>query len=226
MRNMDSDFSMNDLTHTLKMKKICCMFILLSVIFLFVASLGDTEDCLSHTFPSKDQENHIRLLNQMSSSQIETMSRVYSDFRILKFCSGRFSGGDRDELVLGVWWKCEVHRVGLIWNQNRWEVHIIDDEIEKDKKVSRSHPMKWQYTFSKEDFSGRMKCGIESEFRDNSDLTYALGDKPFFDLKEKGFQNNKPVCFATSDVYNNWDCVVYSPQDKRFLLWFQQAHAD
>ncbi len=216
------------------MKKICCIFILLSIIFVFAASIAGTEDHLSHTFTSKDQENHINLLKQMSSSQIKAISRVYPDFRILKLCSGRFSGGDRDELVLGVWkpvktkewWKREVHRVGLIWNQNRWEVHIIDDEIEKDKKVSRSYPMKWQYTFNNNGFSGEMKCGIDSEFRDNSDLTYALGDKPFFDLKEKGFQNNKPVCFATSDVYNNWDCVVYSPKDKRFLLWFQQAHAD
>jgi hypothetical protein len=226
MRTMDSDFSMNGLTHTLKMKKVCCMFVLLSVIFLFVASMANAGDCLSHTFTSKDQENHIDLLKQMSSSQIETLSKVYPDFRILKLCSGRFGGGDRDELVLGVWWKCEVHRVGLIWNQNRWEVHIIDDEIEKDKKASRSYPMNWQYTFDNKGFSGEMKCGIDSEFRDNSDLTYALGDKPFSDLKEKGFQNNKPVCFATSDVYNNWDCVVYSPEDKRFLLWFQQAYAD
>ncbi len=86
--------------------------------------------------------------------------------------------------------------------------------------------MHWQYAFSDNGFSGEMKCGIDSEFRGNSDLTHALGDVPFFDRKEKGLQNNKPVCYATSDVYNNWDCVVYSPADKRFLLWFQQAHAD
>jgi len=189
---------------------------------------------MSHTLTSKDQENHINLLSKMSSSQIKALSAVYPDYRILKLCSGRFSGGDRDELILGVWkpvkindWrKREVHRVGLIWNQNRWEVHIIDDEIENDKKVSRSYPMQWQYTFNNYGFSGEMKCGIDSEFRDHSDLTYALGDKPLFDLQEKGLQNNKPVCFATSDIYNNWDCVVFSPKDKRFLLWFQQAHSD
>ncbi len=216
------------------MKKKWYIFVLLSIIFVFVASIARTEDQGSRTFTSKDQENHINLLKQMSSSQIEAISRVYPDFRILKLCTGRFSGGDRDELVLGIWnpvnskirGKREVHRVGLIWNQNRWEVHIIDDEIEKDKEISRSYPMQWQCTFNKNGFSGQMKCGIDSEFRDNSDLTYALGDKPFFDLKEKGLQNNKPVCFATSDVYNNWDCVVYSPKDKRFRLWFQQAHAD
>jgi len=114
----------------------------------------------------------------------------------------------------------------MIWNQDRWEVHLIDNEIKKDDKISNSFPMEWQYTFNEKGFSGDMKCGIDSEFRDNSDLSYALGDKPFFDLNEEGLRNNKPVCFATSDVYNNWDCVVYSPKDKRFRLWFQQAHAD
>ena len=216
------------------MKKNWYIFVLLFIIFVFVASIATTEDHMSRTFTSKDQENHINLLKQMSPSQIEAISRAYPDFRILKLCTGGFSGGDRDELVLGIWkpakskvWgKREVHRVGSIWNQNRWEAHIIDDEIEKDKKVSRSYPMQWQYTFNNNGFSGEMKCGIDSEFRDNSDLTYALGDKPFFDLTEKGLQHNKPVCFATSDVYNNWDCVVYSPKDKRFRLWFQQAHAD
>jgi hypothetical protein len=86
--------------------------------------------------------------------------------------------------------------------------------------------MSWQYTFNKTGFSGAMKCGVGSEFRENSDLSYVLGDKPFFDLKENGLSDNKPVCFATSDVYNNWDCVVYSPKEGRFRLWYQQVHAD
>lgn len=159
---------------------------------------------------------------------------MYPDFRILKLCAGRFSGADRDELVLGIWrpreskdrLQREVHRIGLIWNKKTWEIHIIDDEIEKDKGISRSFPMQWQYGFNEKGFSGEMKCGIASEFNEKSDLTYALGDKPFFALKEKGLLNNKPVCFATDSVYNNWDCVVYSPTDGRFLLWYQQAHAD
>jgi hypothetical protein len=71
-----------------------------------------------------------------------------------------------------------------------------------------------------------MKCGLGSGIEGDPNLTYNLGDKPFFDLKEKGLSNNKLVCFATDDVYNNWDCVVYSPKDGRFRLWFQQAHAD
>ncbi len=97
--------------------------------------------------------------------------------------------------MLGIWKplesknkrKRDVHRVGLIWNGKAWEVHVIDDEIEKDRDVSRSFPMQWQYAFNEKGFPWKMKCGIESEFRDGSDLTFALGDKPFFDLKRKGF---------------------------------------
>jgi len=210
------------------------IFVLFAIIFVFVASIATAEHRMPHTLTSKDQENHTNLVKQMSSDQIKVLSRTYPNFRILKLCSGRFSDGDRDELVLGIWiplkskesGKREVLRIGMIWNQDRWEAHLIDDEIKKDDKISNSFPMEWQYTFNDKGFSGDMKCGIESEFRDNSDLSYSLGDKPFFDLNEEGLRNSKPVCFATSDVYNNWDCVVYSPKDKRFRLWFQQAHAD
>jgi hypothetical protein len=86
--------------------------------------------------------------------------------------------------------------------------------------------MKWQYVFDGNGFSGELKCGIDSGIEDDPDLTHALGDKPFFDLEEAGLSNNKRVCFPTDDVYNNWDCIVYSPKDARFRLWFQQAHAD
>ena len=71
-----------------------------------------------------------------------------------------------------------------------------------------------------------MKCGRASGIEGDPDPTYSLGDKPLFDLEEAGLSNNKRVCFATHDVYNNWDCVVYSPKDGRFRLWFQQAHSD
>ena len=103
-------------------------------------------------------------------------------------------------------------------------MHIIDDEIEKDEDVSRSFPMNWQYKMDQNGFAGDMKCGVE--LGKDSDLSGALGDKPFFDLKESGLHKSTPVCFATSDTYNNWDCVVYSPKDGRFRLWYQQAHAD
>lgn len=215
------------------MIKNCASLVLLIMLGLS-AGTARADEFTPHVLTPADQKNHARFAKQLSLDQVNALSGMYPDFRILELCSGRFSGADRDELVLGIWkpleskdrWKREVHRVGLLWNGKAWDVHVIDDEIEKDKEISRSFPMHWQYRFSEKGFSGGIKCGIESEFTADSDLTYALGDKPFFDLKEKGLFNNKPVCFATDDVYNNWDCVVYSPKDGRFRLWFQQAHAD
>lgn len=198
------------------------------------AEIGMAEEPMQHALTPHDQQHHAELIKQLSADQLITLSSIYPDFRLLKLCSGRFSGASRNELVLGLWkpvaseviGKREVHRVGLIWNANAWEVHVIDDEIALDNDLSRSFPLRWHYTFNKNGFLGDMKCGIASEFTETSDLTYALGDTPFFDLKENGLVNITPVCFATDDVYNNWDCVVYSPPDGRFRLWFQQAHAD
>ena len=196
--------------------------------------IASAETGAAHVLTPSGVRNHTRLLQQLSSDQVEALKGKYPGFRILKMCSGHFSGADRGEVVLGLWkpedsksaWKREVHRVGLIWERNRWVVHVIDDEIKEDENISSSFPMKWQYSFTKSGFSGDLKCGIDKEFKGDSNLTYALGDKPFFDLNKEGLKKNKPVCFATSDTYNNWDCIVYSPKQGRFRLWFQQAHAD
>lgn len=208
--------------------------IVIVIIFGFAASNARTEDLAPHTLTSTDQVNHLNLLKQLSPDQVKALSGIYPDFRLLMLCSGRFSGADRDELVLGIWkpqdskpnWKREVHRVGLIWTSSGWDVHIIDDELENDEEISLVFPMKWQYAFSANGFSGEIKCGLDSGIEGDPNLTYDLGDKPFFDLKEKGLSNHKLVCFATDNVYNNWDCIVYSPKEGRFRLWFQQAHAD
>jgi hypothetical protein len=216
------------------MKSDSITFLVLFIILGFSAPSARTEDAAPHALTSTDQVNHLDLLKQMSSGQVEALSGVYHGFRVRKLCSGRFSGADRDEPVLGIWrprdsrdwWKREVHRVGLIWGPSGWKVHIIDDEIEKDEDISRSFPMKWQYAFNANGFSAQMKCGLDSGIEGDPDLTHRLGDEPYFDLEEKGLSKNKLVCFATDDVYNNWDCVVYSPQDGRFRLWFQQAHSD
>jgi len=216
------------------MKNNWLTYFLLFITLGFAASNARTEDPAPLTLTSTDQANHLTLLKQMSSEQVKALSDIYPDFRILKLCSGRFSGADRDELVSGIWkpqdskqwWKREVHRIGLIWGPSSWEVHIIDDELEKDEEIGLAFPMIWQYAFNANGFSAEMKCGLDSGIEGDPNLTYDLGDKPFFDQKEKGLSSNKLVCFATDVVYNNWDCVVYSPKDGRFRLWFQQAQAD
>jgi hypothetical protein len=180
------------------------------------------------------EQGHRDRLQQLSTAQIAALNQVYPGFRILTSCVGRFSRRGANELVLGIWkpglsdrpGTRAVHRVGLIRSQQGWQVHIIDDEIEKDRALSRSFPMHWQYSLSNTEFTGPLKCGIESEFSQNSDLKYSKGNHPLFDLKKAGLQRNKVVCFATSDVYNNWDCLVYSPKVRRFRLWYQQVYAD
>lgn len=203
-------------------------------IFIWALPMKNIAQTDSKRLPTAAEKAHSNLVKQLSGDQVEALSKIYPDFRILAVCAGTFSGADRNELVLGVWkpvetkqkWKSEVHRVGLIWNRAAWEVHIIDDEIEKDKALSRSYPMNWEYSLDDNGFVAGTKCGIETEFRKDSDLTFALGDRPFFNRKKLGLGKNKVVCFATSDVYNNWDCVIYSPKEGRFRLWYQQAHAD
>lgn len=86
--------------------------------------------------------------------------------------------------------------------------------------------MSWQYHLEDQGFVGDMTCGVESEFGPDSDLTMTLGDKPLFELKPLGLNQTQVVCFATDEVHNNWDRIVYSPQEDRFRLWFQQVHAD
>jgi hypothetical protein len=175
-----------------------------------------------------DRKDHQIFLQRLSPGQQKALTKVYPGFQILSLCSGRYSGGDKDELVMGIWkpvespnwWKREVHRVGLIWQRKSWVVHIIDDEIEKDKALSRSSPMTWAYSITDKGFVGGMKCHV------NLAKDPDLHKKPFFSLRSKGLQKNKTVCFATSDVYNNWDCLVFSPKNNRFRLWYQQVYAD
>ncbi|HAM36129.1 MAG TPA: hypothetical protein DEB40_02635 [Elusimicrobia bacterium] len=207
------------------------VFIFAAIMIGALPKYIEAADAMGEPLPASVQETHRKLSSQLSPKQTKALVAIFPDFRLLKLCAGRFSGGDGDELVLGIWkpmasdkrWKRDVHRVGLIRSGSRWSVHVIDDELEKDKDISRSFPMSWQYAVIEKGFVADMRCGVE--LGKDPDIG-VLDDKPFFDLNEKGLLNNSPVCFSTSDTYNNWDCVVYSPKDKRFRLWFQQAHAD
>lgn len=184
--------------------------------------------------PDRVEGAHRDLVEQLSADQVALLSRAYPGFRLVRACSGHFSGVDTTETVLGLWkpldaaqpTKPAVRRVGLIWSGTAWDLHAIDDELETDQTVSRSFPMRWYYTLEEGGFAGGMKCGAESEIARDPDLSRVLGDKPLFDLESKGLQNNTIVCFATDGVYNNWDCLVFSPADGRFRLWFQKAHAN
>ena len=73
--------------------------------------------------------------------------------------------------------------------------------------------MKWQYTFRDHGFSGAWKCGTESEFKENSDLTHALGDEPFFDLTDNLRSRGRKTA---KDVYNCRGFVAHHTTD----AWF------
>lgn len=183
-----------------------------------------------HVLTPTDQARHAAFLHHLSPGQSAALARRYPDFRILAACPGGFSGAAReDERVLGLWSPLappaggsEVHRVALIAHGQTWAVHDLDEEGRRDDPYLQP----WQYAFRANGFVGPMKCGIVGEFTAGSDLTDVLGDKPRFDLKGLRLANPKPVCFATDDVYNNWDCFVYDPAAGRFRLWYRQAHAD
>lgn len=210
--------------------------LLLLLSLCFASPLAAGQAAPESAFPALAEKRHRELIPQLTADQQKALAKVYPGFRLVSVCPGNFSGQGSGagvaEKVLGVWkplptsqaWKSPVHRVGLIWGQGHWEVHLIDEEIEKDASLSHSFPMKWQYQLDAKGFAGPTKCGVRSEFRPGSDLTGQ--DKPFFDLKQQGLARNQVICFATDDVYNNWDCLVYSPKDKRFRLWYQQVHAD
>lgn len=203
------------------------------VFALLLAVLADAlaADAGPRVLSPIEQARHAALLRQLSPAQTVALARAYPDFRILVACPGSFSGTGRDdERVLGLWSPPvhqpvggdDVHRVALIAHGPQWSVHDIDEEGRLDQPNLQA----WQYAFLPSGFAGPIKCGIADEFSAASDLTYELGDRPFFDLKALNLSHNKPVCFATSDVYNNWDCFVYDPGAGRFRLWYQQAHAD
>lgn len=184
-----------------------------------------------HSLAPTDQARHVAFLHHLAPGQAAALGHRYPDFRILASCEGSFSGAAReDERVLGLWsargtdaaGEAAVHRVALIADGQAWAVHDLEEDGRKDDPYLPP----WQYAFRPQGFAGPMKCGTTGEFTASSDLTRLLGDVPFFDRETRALANNKPVCFATDDAYNNWDCFVYVPAAGRFRLWYRQAHAD
>lgn len=181
----------------------------------------------AHSIVSLNKQYSKRLLPE----QARVLAEDYPDFQVVDLCSGHFSGADAHELVLAVLSsarkgsriKWNVHRIGLIRDRSKWVVHNIDKELQLDADISRSLPMHWTYALTNNDFASYFQCGLDLK---TDKQIGVLGDKPFFDRTKLGLQENTVVCFGTSSTYNNWDCVIYSPKDDRFRLWFQQAHAD
>jgi hypothetical protein len=170
---------------------------------------------------------HGRLASQLSAEQSDALSALHPGFQVLSVCSGRFSGGTRDELVVGIRNPTgKVHRAGLLWQSSRWEIRDIDAELDRDRVITRSYPLSWAYTLTEKGFIGEMKCGSEAALRKEDRLSNLRGEHMVFDLANAGLARHTAACFASHEVYDNWDCVVFSPKDGRFRLWFQKARAD
>lgn len=163
--------------------------------------------------------------DQLSPNQFDRVKSRYSDGRVFRTCVGRFGGLSERDAVVGVLSKGVAHRLALIWDGQEWELHDIDAELKLDHASSDAigtFPLRWNYSVQgdpAEDFRCDLKLGQDRRIG-------VEGDKPLFERDRLGVKDNTAVCFGTDNTYNNWDCVVYSPKDRRFRLWFRQAHAD
>lgn len=165
---------------------------------------------------------HAAGTDSLLPNQYDRLKNRYSDEQVFRTCVGRFGGRSDRDVVVGVLSKGVAHRLALIWDGAEWELHDIDAELKLDQSLSHSWPMRWNYSVQG-DPAGDFRC----DFKLGKDARIGVeGDKPLFDRDSLVVKDDTAVCFETDKTYNNWDCVLYSPKDRRFRLWFQQAHAD
>ena len=106
-----------------------------------------------------------------------------------------------------------VERVGLVHDEKSVAV----------KSLEQTDPGRgWQYAFDGTRFAGVFRCRVKPG-KDKDVLD--PGARARLHRANEGIPGDA-VCFSTSDVYNNWDCFLYHPARRQFLLWFEQAFAD
>jgi hypothetical protein len=155
--------------------------------------------------------------SQLLPEQKTLLDREYPGARIVFACNGNFSGSSGHEKMLALATPAGTRspaRVGLVLERGAWALHHIDKELLGDSRLSRHFPLDWT--------GAAVKCSATP----GRDPDLGNDGKPlgrsFFRLGA-GAAN---ACFATSEQYNNWDCVGYSPRERRFRLWYQQVFAD
>jgi hypothetical protein len=155
----------------------------------------------------------------MDPQQLDLFQHAYPGAEIIFDCEGNFSGASEHEHVLGIRRVGEApSRVGLVLDSGKWLFHDIERELKAEKLPPRRWPDPWEAPPS----GATPKCNAKPT--QDADLSdghgKALGYKPLFVLRS-GQAN---ACFATSQQYNNWDCVAY--RNGQFRLWYQQVFAD
>jgi hypothetical protein len=155
-----------------------------------------------------------RLLPQQKA----LLDRNYPGARIVAACSGNFSGQSGQEKVLALTLASHTRaspaRVGLVLEHGAWTLHDIDKELLGDSKLSRHFPLDWAGTGTKCSAAPGRDPELGQDGKPLGRSLFRLG---------AGVAN---ACFATSEEYNNWDCVAFSPRERRFRLWYQQVFAD
>jgi hypothetical protein len=164
----------------------------------------------------------------LSTSQMDLIRTTFPNHVIQVTCEGNFTGNSEKEIVVALRAKGDQTsgkdiRAAIVDEGNKPILHNIDEELTKDSKVSSSAPLNWIGATN-----GTVKCGAnpgaDPQMSDHGKL---LGHPPFFKLPVlKGVEHASAVCFATSNEYNNWDCVAYDRKQRRFRLWYQQSFAD
>jgi hypothetical protein len=162
------------------------------------------------------------LAARLSPEQQALVERAYPGAQLVSACGGNFSGKSAQELVLGLLTpeateKQRVIRVGLVLAGDKWTLHDVDQELLQDERLSHSFTMDWPLSQA-----GEYKCSAAPAREIGLNNAGKPLGRAFFTLPA-GRAN---ACFATSDTYNNWDCVAYSASQRRFRLWYQQAFAD
>ena len=182
-----------------------------------VMAIANLWPVLSHA-AAKDGLNAVLL-----PAQRVVLEARFPAYGAVRTCSGQFGGLDAHDVVAGIVHMNDARPIGIIWDGSKWIIHDIFAEIEQDGGISNELPLRWNFSFSdnsKEDFRCDLHLGKDDRIGGIED------DKPLFDLKKFGLEKNTVVCFEIDATYNNWNCVIYSPKDKRFRLWFLQVHAD
>lgn len=154
----------------------------------------------------------------LDAEQLSLFKTAYPGAEIVFDCQGNFSGGSSHEHVLGIVRSGQAPvRVGLTRDGGMWRFHDVERELKSDKLPARHYPYEWEAPPS----GAAPKCNVQpAREAELSDQGNVLGGRPLFALRP----DRANACFATSQQYNNWDCIAY--RNGQFRLWYQQVFAD
>jgi len=172
--------------------------------------------------PPRIEASDQRLRQELTPSERAALDAAYPLATLVDSCHGSFSGRSVSERILvlvtgasapGGQAQPRVERVGLVHDGKSVAAKSLE---QTDRRRD------WQYAFNGRRFAGVFRCRVKPG-KDEDVLD--PGARARIHPTAEGIRGDA-VCFATSAVYNNWDCFLYHPAKRQFLLWFEQAFAD